>query len=98
MLLFGGAPAANAGAPIDAFGTELVFCDGGIVLSGGGVSPSDFMRSAEPFKCRAVPPSFCASLPAASVVGRLLGVPDVKVVAVAIVVAEILMARGVVVV
>ena len=98
MLLFGGAPAANAGAPIDAFGTELVFCDGGIVLSGGGVSPSDFMRSAEPFKCRGVPPSFCASLPAASVVGRLLGVPAVKFVAVAIVVAEILMARGVVVV
>lgn len=56
------------------------------------------MRSAEPFKCRGVPPSFCASLRAASIVGRLLGVPDIEFVAVAIVVAEILMARGVVVV
>lgn len=49
-------PVERAWAPSGAFGKELVFCDGGVVLSGGGVAPSEVMISVERFNERGAAP------------------------------------------
>ncbi len=98
MLRWAGMPAASACAPKEEFGTEIVFCDGGVVLSGGGVAPSDLIRSAELFKAIGAASSFCGAPWGFPIVCILLEGPDARLAAVAVVVADTLIARGVVVV
>ena len=73
---------------------EAVFCEGGVVLRGGGVAPSEFIGSVEVRGGKFVGPLLESSGLVTSIATKLLEVPDTRCAAIAMVVAPTLIARG----
>ena len=68
------------------------------MFRGDGIAPSAVMRSADPFRLRGRPSGFTGSLCDLSIVGILLGFPAIRLEAMAMGLADILIASGLAVV